>query len=141
LMGTGRRPNTLTPNRLTRKRAALGETMATRSCSATPSSSRATARLRHVGELRIADAAQAAARRVGLVGHGLAVAIHELRALQEVSQGERDNHAGSPSMSGEASARVLGALGLLEGVDGLRGAAEDVGHGPALQARVGIDLR
>src|SRR5437763_496826 len=34
---------------------------------------------RHVGELRIGDAAQAAARRVGLVRHGLAVAIHELR--------------------------------------------------------------
>jgi len=36
---------------------------------------------------------------------------------------------------------VLRALGVLERVDGLGGAAEDVGHGPALQAGIGVDLR
>ena len=42
------RPNTLTPKRLMRKRAAFGETMATRSFSPTPRSSSAAARLRAI---------------------------------------------------------------------------------------------
>jgi hypothetical protein len=42
------RPKTLTPKRLTRKRAALGEMIATRSPSATPSSSSAAARPRDI---------------------------------------------------------------------------------------------
>ena len=46
--GTRMRPNTLTPKRLSRKRAAFGETIATRSPSPTPMSSRAAAMLRHI---------------------------------------------------------------------------------------------
>ena len=46
--GTMTRPKTLTPNRLTRKRAALGETIAIRSPSPTPISSSAAARLRDI---------------------------------------------------------------------------------------------
>jgi len=48
LIGTSTRPNALTPNSAIRKRVALGETIATRAPSATPSSSSAAARLRAI---------------------------------------------------------------------------------------------
>jgi hypothetical protein len=49
---------------------------------------------RHRGELSVRDAAQPAARRVGLVDDRLARAVHLLGALQEVSQGEGHDHNG-----------------------------------------------
>ncbi len=92
------RPNTLTPNRATRNRAAFGETMATRSFS--PDAEvveRGGQAARHLGELRVRDAPEPAAGRVGLVHDGLAVAVDELGSLEEITEGEGNDHGTSAS--------------------------------------------
>jgi hypothetical protein len=79
---------------------------------------------RHPGELRVRDAAQPAARRVGLVDHGLAVSVHLLRALQEIRQGERDDHRCAPLFRlglGPSGAKTPRRSADAAGVDGVHG--------------------
>jgi len=69
-MGTRTRPNTLTPNRLTRSVPRWGDdghALVLGDPEPRPGHREAS---RHVAELRIGDAAEATARRVGLVDHG-----------------------------------------------------------------------
>ena len=63
---------------------------------------------RHRGELRVGEAAEAAAGRVRLVDHRLAVAVDELGALEEVGQRERNDHwpSVSPTLSLPPGVRV-----------------------------------
>jgi len=50
----------------------------------------------HGGELPVGHPPEPAARRRRLVHHGLPVAVHELRALHEIEQGERNDHREPP---------------------------------------------
>src|SRR6266542_948047 len=52
----------------------------------------------HLRELTVAEAPEAAPGRIGLVDHRLAVAVDQLGAVEEVTQGERYDHGRAPSV-------------------------------------------
>ena len=112
LTGTSTRPKPHTPKNAVKRRALLWDTKATRSPTSRPSWSCLAAIA--AGELAhpcIADVAQGFGRLVRLVRQADAVGVDRSRAVQEVVDTERDDHAVQSSAGTQPRTRGLAPAG------------------------------